>query len=103
MTVTTTDDSFHLDLAGYLGSDPEEVVSSFFASLDRLTTLRDGGKPAAALIEAEASARASLVYLESVVGPEDMELALWRCLRGCRRRSDLAALVTRSYLQANCR
>ena len=75
-------DSFHLDMATYLGADPDVVARAMLDEVARLAAVRDGGAPAAALAQAEGLVVACLAFLQTAVGHEDLADALTRAAAG---------------------
>lgn len=69
---------FGLALSTYLGADPEVTAITTCQELDRLIGVRDGGAPAEAIAQAEGLVAASLAFLGSIFGPEDVADALAR-------------------------
>ena len=89
-------DRFYLEMATYLGADPDVAARATLDEVARLAAVRDGGAPAAALAQAEGLVVAGIAFLQTVVGHEDVAYALTRAAAGCRRRATLEAAVMRS-------
>ena len=90
-------DRFHLEMATYLGADPDVAAEATITEISRLVALRDSGALAAALAQAEGLAVACLAFLSVEVGRDDVALALSREAARCRRLAVRDAAVGRAF------